>query len=198
MTKNKRILATLALLGAVVAGPSHAGANPFIGEVMCGGWNFAPQGWLEANGQLVSIAEYETLFQLIGTTYGGDGQNTFALPDLRSRVTVGSGTGQALSTRVIGQTGGTELKTLTASQLPPHTHGYSPLASLSDATATSPAGNLAANKARTTLYAPGPGNLSMQAVQTSTAGGNQPFSTIQPVLAVKCVVAVEGIFPSRP
>jgi microcystin-dependent protein len=192
MTKNKRILASMALLGAVVAGPGHAGALPFIGEVMCGGWNFAPQGWLEANGQILSIAENTALFSLIGTTYGGDGQTTFALPDLRGRVIVHQG-----SSRVMGQSGGTESNTLMASQLPPHTHGYSPLASLSDATATSPAGNLEANKTRTTLYAPGPGDLSMQAVQTSTAGGAQPYSNIKPVLAVKCAIAIFGIYPSQ-
>lgn len=181
--------------------PSTAAADPFIGEVMCGGWNFAPQGFMEMNGQLLSIAEYEALFALIGTTFGGDGQTTFALPDMRSRVVVGSGQGPGLSPRQLGEQGGTESETLTTAKMPAHSHFLAPPASLADATGKSPAANLASSKARTTLYAPGPGDVLMQAAQTTAVGGiggtAAPFDNRQPTLSVKCVIAVVGIFPQQ-
>jgi microcystin-dependent protein len=189
--------ASLGLLAALCAGPARAGAEPFIGQVMCGGWNFAPRGTLELAGQLLPIAEYETLFTLIGTTWGGDGQTTFALPDLRSRVIVGAGQGPGASAHPLGQIAGNETVTLNSNQLPPHSHGFAPPASIGDATDKSPAGKVAATKARTTLYAPAPGTLPMQAVQSGSVGGGQPHSTMQPYLAIKCVVAVEGIYPAQ-
>ncbi|MDN3920811.1 phage tail protein [Roseateles violae] len=187
----------LALPLALPALEARAGAEPFIGQVMCGGWNFAPRGTLELAGQLLPISQYETLFNLIGTNWGGDGQTTFALPDLRGRVVVGTGTGPGGVTRQLGESGGSETVTLGSSQLPAHTHGFAPPASPGDASSLSPAGKVAASKARTNLYAPGPGSLPMQSVQSASSGGNQPTSTLQPYLAVKCVVAVEGIYPSQ-
>lgn len=177
--------------------PSAAASNPFIGEVMCGGWNFAPQGFMEMNGQLLPIAEYDALFALIGTTFGGDGQTTFALPDMRSRVVVGSGQGPGLSPRQLGEPGGAESETLTAAKMPAHTHLVAPPASLADAVGKSPSGAVASSKARTTLYAPGPGTVAMQSAQTSSVGGNAALDNRQPTLAVKCVIAVFGIFPSQ-
>nr|WP_295078560.1 tail fiber protein [uncultured Roseateles sp.] len=198
MLLGRRALA-IPLMGLALAGiPSaHAGTDPFIGQVMCGGWNFAPNGWMEMDGRLLPIAEYDALFALIGTTFGGDGQTTFALPDTRSRMVVSQGQGPGLSNRVLGQAMGSESQTLTSSQLPAHSHGYRPQGSLGDATALSPAGAVAANKARTTLYAPGPGTVAMQGVQSSVAGGSQPFQVQQPYQAIKCVIAVWGIFPSQ-
>ena len=199
----------LAVLPALVGGlaasisplPSSAAADPFIGEVMCGGWNFAPQGFMEMNGQLLSIAEFEALFALIGTTFGGDGLTTFALPDMRSRMIVGSGLGPGLSARQLGELGGTETETLTTAKMPAHSHLLAPPASLADATGKSPAASLASSKARTTLYAPGPGDVLMQAAQTTAVGGTggiaAPFDNRQPTLSVKCVIAVVGIFPSQ-
>jgi microcystin-dependent protein len=146
------------------------------------------------NGQLLPIAGNEVLFTLIGTTWGGDGQTTFALPDMRGRAIMGSGTGPS---HPLGEVGGTESETLGTAQLPPHSHGFNPQASLSDASATSPAGKVFANKARTTLYAPGPGNVAMQATVSGTSGGAQPLNNMQPYLPVKCVVAAFGIFPAQ-
>ena len=176
---TRRFFRQLAVLPALVGGltalmtplPSAAAADPFIGEVMCGGWNFAPQGFMDMSGQLLPIAEYDALFALIGTTFGGDGQTTFALPDMRSRVVVGSGQGPGLSPRQLGEQSGTETETLTIAKMPAHSHGLAPPASLAAATGKSPAANLASSKARTTLYAPGPGNVLMQAAQSTTVGG---------------------------
>jgi len=181
--------------------PSTAAANPFIGEVMCGGWNFAPEGFMELNGQLLPIAQYEALFSLIGTTFGGDGQSTFALPDMRSRVIVGTGQGPGLSPRPLGEQGGTEFETLTTAKMPAHSHSVAPPASLADATGKSPAAGVASSKARTTLYAPGPGDVVMQAAQTTSVGGiggaAVPLENRQPTLSVKCVIAVSGIYPQQ-
>lgn len=199
----------LAPLSALISGltlllspvPCAAASDPFIGEVMCGGWNFAPQGFMEMNGQLLPIAEYDALFALIGTTFGGDGQSTFALPDMRSRVVVGAGQGPGLSPRALGEQGGSESETLTTAKMPAHTHGVAPPASLADATSKSPAAGVASSKARTTLYAPGPGTVAMQAAQSSSVGGSGGVAASidkrQPTLAVKCVIAVFGIFPSQ-
>lgn len=194
----RRALA-IPLMGLALAGmPSaHAGTEPFIGQVMCGGWNFAPSGWMEMDGRLLPISEYEALYVLIGTTFGGDGVQTFALPDTRSRMVVSQGQGPGLSNRVLGQTMGSESQTLTSSQLPAHSHGYRPQGSLGDAAALSPAGAVAANKARTTLYAPGPGTVPMQGVQSGVTGGSQPFQVQQPYQTIKCAIAVWGIFPSQ-
>ena len=206
---TRRFFRQLAVLPALVGGltalmsplPSAAAADPFIGEVMCGGWNFAPQGFMDLNGQLLPIAEYDGLFALIGTTFGGDGQTTFALPDMRSRVVVGSGQGPGLSPRQLGEQSGTETETLTIAKMPAHSHGLAPPASLADATGKSPAASIASSKARTTLYAPGPGNVLMQAAQSTTVGGvggaAAPLDNRQPTLSVKCVIAVVGIFPQR-
>ena len=178
--------------------PSAAASEPFVGEVMCGGWNFAPQGFMTLEGQLLPISQYDVLFALIGTTFGGDGQTTFALPDLRSRVVVGVGEGPGLAPRVLAEKGGSESEVLTTAKMPAHTHGVTPPASLTDATAKSPAGAIASSKARTTLYAAGPGDVAMQAAQTSSVGGSgAPLDNRQPTLAVQCVIAVEGIFPSQ-
>ena len=177
--------------------PSAAASDPFVGEVMCGGWNFAPQGFMTLEGQLLPISQYDVLFALIGTTFGGDGQTTFALPDLRSRVIVGAGQGPGLAPRTLGEQGGIESEVLTTAKMPAHSHGMAPPASLTDATAKSPAGAIASSKARTTLYAPGPGDVAMQAAQTTSVGGGASLNNRQPTLAVQCVIAVEGIFPQR-
>ena len=194
----KHTLTALALLGALgSATPSYADSEPFVGQIMCGGWNFAPVGWMELAGQTLPISENETLFNLIGTTWGGDGQTTFMLPDLRGRAIVGQGQGPGLSNHILGEVGGTEAISIGTAQMPNHSHSFQPRASSADATAKTPAGNVPASKARTTLYAPGPGDVAMQGVQSSTVGGGQPANHLQPYLPMKCAVAVFGIFPSQ-
>ena len=159
------------------------------------GGNFAPAGWMLCQGQLLPIAENETLFQLIGTTYGGDGQSTFALPNLSSRVPIHMGTGGG-STYVIGEAAGTENVTVTTPQLPLHTHSF--LVSTQAAASTDPTGQTLAKTATgQELYTLVQGPITnMSPTALSQAGGNQPHENIQPYLAVNYIISLFGIFPS--
>lgn len=189
-------LVTALGLACALHSPAAKAFQPYIGQVMCGGWNFAPIGWAAMEGQTLSIAEYEALFALIGTTYGGDGQSTFRLPDMRGRVALHQGQGPGLSNYVVGQTGGTETNTLTAQNLPAHLHTTAVLGSSNNATSQSAAGKAAATKTGVTLYTD-PSNIALQAgTQTSVAGGNQPINNLKPTLTINCVIATWGIFPS--
>lgn len=167
---------------------------PYVGEIRLFGGNFAPQDWLLCQGQLLPIALYETLFQLIGTTYGGDGVDTFRLPDLRGRVPVHMGTGPGLSQRVIGQTGGAEAVTLSAVHLPVHTHTLH--ASTAAASLAAPGGALLA---ATTVasYDTHAATTPMAAAAVTASGGNQPHDNMAPTLAVNYIIAIAGIFPSQ-
>jgi microcystin-dependent protein len=177
---------------------ASAQSEPFIGQIMCAGFTFAPQGWAEMNGQLLSIQQNNALFALIGTTYGGNGTTTFQLPDMRGRVMIHAGQGPGLTSRVQGESAGAEQVTLNNAQLPAHTHTVTPLGSAADATNVSPANGVPPTKARTTLYAPGPGSIAMSPVLTSPAGNNAPVPVMQPYVTIKCFIALQGIFPSRP
>ena len=189
--------AALALLG--VPGASSAQAtDPYLGQIMCAGFTFAPQGWAELNGQLLAISQNTALFSLLGTTYGGDGQSTFALPDLRGRMLMHAGAGPGLTNRDQGESAGSEQVSLNSAQLPAHNHVVTPQGSPSDASLQSPANGVPATKARTTLYAPGPGTVPMSPVLTSPAGSNAPVPLMPPFLAVKCFIAMYGVFPPRP
>ncbi|HJV63003.1 MAG TPA: tail fiber protein [Albitalea sp.] len=190
--------AAAAALSLIAAhGAASAQSEPFIGQIMCAGFNFAPRGWAQLNGQLLPIATNTALFSLLGTTYGGDGRTTFALPDMRGRVALHMGQGPGLTNRDLGEAAGTENVTLNNAQLPAHTHTVTPMGSPSDATQVSPAGGVPATKARTTLYAPGPGTVAMSPVLTSPAGSNMPVPVMQPYLTVNCFIALQGIFPAR-
>ena len=178
-------------------------SSPYIGEIRTVGFAFAPVGWLQCQGQLVNISDYEVLYNLIGTTYGGDGQTTFALPDMRSRVNVAAGYSAGLSSYTPGQRAGSETVTLTTQQMPAHTHAFT--ASLNAATAgaivNTPAGNYPAD-ASAAIYASGPTGTDMLAANIITgmaqpAGGNQPHANIQPVLALTCIICCEGIYPPQ-
>jgi microcystin-dependent protein len=166
-------------------------AQPYVGEIRMFGGNFAPAGWFFCEGQLLPISEYETLFNLIGTTYGGDGQSTFALPDLRGRIPLHQGNGFTLA-----QTGGVETVTLTVSQTPAHSHAL--LATGNAATGASPAGTVLATAAAATITPYGSdnpiGSLSAQAL--SSVGGSQPHENMQPYLCVDFIISLFGIFPS--
>jgi microcystin-dependent protein len=167
-------------------------SQPYVGEVRMFGGNFAPAGWMFCQGQLLPIDEYETLFNLIGTTFGGDGQSTFALPDLQSRLPIHQGSGFTL-----GSNGGQEEVTLTVSQIPNHTH---PLAATSDAATTDvPTNNLLAalETAGSELYVPSAGTSSLAPTAVSTSGGSQPHSNIQPYLCVNFIISLFGVFPSQ-
>lgn len=189
----------LTLWGAALLAPAaHAQAEPFLGQIMCAGFNFAPRGWAFADGSLLPIATNTALFSLLGTTYGGDGRTTFALPDLRGRVIIGAGQSPGTSGRALGERGGSETQFIAVNQLPPHSHTVTPQASSQDASSISPAGKAPATKARTTLYAdPTPGT-NMAPSTTSVTGAGQPLSVMPPFTTFSCFIATEGIFPSRP
>jgi microcystin-dependent protein len=176
---------------------SAQASDPFLGQLMCGAFNFPPKGWARLDGQLLAISQNTALFALLGTNFGGNGQTTFALPDMRGRVLIHDGQGPGLTPRTIGESAGTEEVTLNNAQLPAHTHTVTPQGSNADATLVSPANGVPPTKARTTLYAPGPGTVPMSPVLTSPAGSNSPVPVMQPYLTVNCFIAVQGVFPSR-
>lgn len=171
-------------------------AEPFLGQIQPFGFNFAPRGWAMCNGQLMSIAQNTALFSLLGTTYGGDGQVTFALPNLQSRFPVHFGQGPGLSQYDLGQVGGVESETLLSTQMPAHTHPIAVNASSGTKLNAIPAANnigagqIYTNAALDSVLDPG----------TATAGisgGSQPFPILPPYLALNWCIALEGIFPSR-
>jgi microcystin-dependent protein len=165
-------------------------AQPYVGEIRMFAGNFAPAGWMFCEGQLLPISEYETLFNLIGTTYGGDGQSTFALPDLRGRLPIHQGNGFTLA-----ETGGVENVTLTVQQIPAHAHAM--LASLNAGGGTSPANNLPGQSSSAIrLYRQQPANAGMNAAAITATGGSQPHTNFQPYLCVDFIISLFGIFPS--
>jgi microcystin-dependent protein len=168
-------------------------ATPFLGEIKLVAFTFAPRGYAFCSGQLLAIAQNDALFALIGTTYGGDGQTTFALPDLRSRVPVHQGTLAGGQTYSIGQQGGVENVTLVATQLPPHVHGGPQAAANGTPTAT--AANALPASGGPALYA-GP-SAPAASLALTAAGSSQPHDNMPPFLALNYVIALEGVFPSR-
>lgn len=190
------IIAVLALLTGLLHQPDLHAEDPFIGEVMCGGWNFCPDGWLDCNGQLISIAENTALYSLIGTTYGGDGQYTFALPNIQGRTMVHQGTGSGLTTRTLGQTGGAETVTLTTNQLPSHSHSV--VAHSGAEKSASPTGKIPGTTAAATpVYSSTTPNSTLASGVVGTAGSSHPHNNLQPYLVMKCCIALQGIFPSQ-
>jgi microcystin-dependent protein len=199
--------------------------DPILGTVIMFGFNFAPRGWMFCQGQLLPINQYTALFSLLGTTYGGNGQTTFALPDMRGRVPVGQGTGPGLSAYTTGETVGTENNTITSNQLPAHTHAAT-ATSTSASTSTSalygenvigtlalPYNKMLAGSTAGNIYtAPSAlpnKSLAAESIVTTTTttttttvavaptGGSQPMPNIQPSLCLNYCIAIEGIFPSR-
>jgi microcystin-dependent protein len=166
-------------------------ASPFLGQIQIFGFNFAPRGWAFCNGQLLSISQNTALFSLLGTTYGGNGQTTFALPNLQGRVPMHVGQGPGLTNRTQGEVAGTETHTLNANEMPVHTH--TARASSGDASDTTPVGNVLAGGG---AYAAAP-NQAMNALAITTAGGSQPHNNLQPYLVLNFCIALQGIFPSR-
>ncbi len=170
-------------------------SEPFLGEIRMFGFNFTPQGWAPCNGQLLPINQNQALFSLLGTTYGGDGRTTFALPDMRSRVPACQGQCPGLSSYAEGQAGGAETVTLAAAQMPGHTHPVK--ASSSAADSEQPGGRTLGRSASHIYTAKPDASTVMNADMLGDAGGSQPHSNIQPYLAVNFCIALSGIFPSR-
>lgn len=219
--------------------------EPLLGEIKWVPYNFTPVGWADCNGQLLPISQNTALFSLLGTTFGGDGRTTFALPDMRGRVSLHVGQGSGLSDRVLGEVGGEETHTLTVAEIPSHDHGVSShthsvpalavdvKASSTDATSTTAQGNVLATPAAaaggndhdkgkhkgadkdldtpTNIYNAGPANVSLAAGSAMTlpgttgggsgttmaTGGGAAHQNMQPFLAMRCIIATQGIFPSR-
>jgi microcystin-dependent protein len=174
-------------------------ATPYIGEIRLFAGTYAPLGWLLCDGSLKSIAQYDTLYTLLGTTYGGDGVNTFSLPDLRSRVPVHMGTSTSGTNYVQGQMAGTETVTLTTTQIPKHTH---PVYGAAGTAISSPANalptTLQSAQGGTMLYGAGTGALtSLLPTSVTPAGGSQPHNNLQPYVAATYIIAFQGIYPTR-
>jgi microcystin-dependent protein len=171
-------------------------AQPYVGEIRMFAGNFAPLGWNFCDGTMLSIGENTTLHQLIGTTYGGDGQTTFQLPDLRGRVPLHMGQGTGLNNYIIGQSGGLNEVTLSVGQLPSHSHNMN--ASGAIANASSPTNAiLAASSQATVFYGVAPDGDAMHQSTIGSAGGSQPHSNLQPYVCISFIIALQGLFPSQ-
>ena len=164
-------------------------AQPYVGEIRMFAGNFAPAGWMFCEGQLLPISENETLFQLIGTTYGGDGESTFALPDLRGRIPIHQGNGF-----ILAETGGAEEITLTVNQIPAHSHPM--LASADQGNTLNVQNNLASSTLTSTPYFNAPPTTPLSPQVISSVGGSQPHTNFQPYLCVDFIISLFGIFPS--
>jgi microcystin-dependent protein len=170
-------------------------AQPYVGEIRLFAGNFAPAGWMFCDGQPLPISENETLFQLIGTTYGGDGQETFNLPNLQSRVPVHQGQGGGLSPYQISEQVGVEQVTLTTQQIPVHNHAM--VASTSAGTSNAPLDNVFATPSVTKLYRVGTPSDPFPATLLQPAGGSQPHENLMPYIAINYIISLYGIFPSQ-
>ena len=171
-------------------------SEPFLGMIATFGFTFAPRGWALCNGQLLSIAQNTALFSLLGTTYGGDGQTTFALPNLQSRVPLHFGQGTGLSQYDLGEVTGVETVTLTQGQMAPHNHNSTTPATGADANSVDPAAGAVLGTG-TNIYRVAAASVQMSPTPTSLTGGGQPFSDLQPLLTINFCIALEGIYPSR-
>ena len=176
-------------------------SEPFLGQLKIFAGNFAPVGWAFCDGALLAIVQNEPLFNLIGTTYGGDGQTTFALPDLRGRLPLHQGTGPGGFTTVLGESGGTEAVTLPVSQLPVHSH--TAMGNQGGGNTPTPVGNVWSydpggdNAAYRTLGQNEAPNAQMSSIAIGPAGGSQPHTNLQPFLCVNFIIALEGVFPTQ-
>jgi len=171
-------------------------SEPFIGQVIIFAGNFAIRGYAMCNGQLLSIAQNTALFSILGTTYGGNGQTTFALPNLQSRFPIHFGQGPGLSSYDLGQQSGAESVTISTNNMPAHAHPFQVPANENDGSSKEPLNAFLA-KATNNLYAATTDGTKMGAGNTGLIGGSQPMGTLPPYLALNFLIALEGIFPSR-
>jgi len=169
--------------------------EPYIGQIQAFGFNFAPVGWAQCNGQLLPIAEYDALFSLLGTTYGGDGQTTFALPDLRGRSIIHPGSGSGLSPIQLGQSGGQETVTITINQLPSHNHIVSVAVNTGNGEESDSTKYIASHASAFSETSTGKDVLN--GVNQTIVGSNQPVNIRNPYLGMNFCIALEGIYPTR-
>lgn len=195
----KQSLAVVALMVGLLQPPSSAwaqAADPFIGQLMMGAWNFCPNGWLKAEGQILSIQQHNALFSLLGTMYGGNGQTTFALPDLRGRVPVqwGSGPG-GLATQQPGERGGEVMHALTVNEMPPHQHSLNASIGRTDSIAE---GNMLPAREEQGFARPERGKpTALHPMSVGPAGAGMPHNVMPPYLTITVCIAVQGVFPSH-
>lgn len=189
----RTLVLMLVVVGALAV--SAAAQQPFIGEVDLVAFNFPPAGWAFCDGSLVPIAENQALFSLIGTTFGGDGQSTFALPDLRGRRALGMGQGPGLSPYVLGQSGGEEQVSLTVGQIPAHSHTF--FASAAHGNSLQPGGNYWASASQVNLYSTNSSHVAMAPPAIGMTGGGQPHDNRSPYLVMNYIISLFGIFPSQ-
>jgi microcystin-dependent protein len=168
-------------------------SQPYVGEIRMFAGNFAPAGWMFCEGQVLPISDYETLFNLIGTTYGGDGQSTFALPDLRGRIPVHAGTGGG-ATYTLAQSSGTETVTLTTQQLPAHSHPY--LVTTNIATQAGPSGQVLGQSSVAKMYFSANPARALASNAIGSTGGNQPHDNFQPYLCIDFIISLFGVYPT--
>jgi len=180
------------LVNTLPINDANAGDEPFVGEISYFAGNFPPRGWAFCDGQLLAISQYDALFSLLGTMYGGDGRTTFALPDMRGRVAIHHGAGPGLSNRVQGAKFGTEVETATVSNLPAHNHALM-------VSSDSPSSSVATNRAlaSTMIYATEAPNSTLDNSSLAATGGSQSINNKQPAATARCIISLFGIYPSR-
>src|SRR6185312_4719193 len=179
-------------------------SQPYVGQILMFAGNFAPAGWMTCQGQTIPISENETLFQLIGTTYGGDGESTFNLPDLQGRVAIHQGTGPGLSTYQIGQAAGTESVTLNTNQIPAHNHIVPTFVNAAGGVSNKPSpayilsgeGSTASGGGDAFVYATPGAQVQMSGQMVAGSGGSQPHENIQPILTITYIISLFGVFPT--
>ena len=174
-------------------------ADPFVAEIRIFPFNFAPKGWARCDGQLLPISQNTALFSLLGTTYGGDGKSTFALPDLQGRTPMHPGQGPGLSLHDLGETGGTETVTLLQSEIPNHPHSMRANTDIADVQTPSDARSIARSQNANAYRAPsGQPVVQLDPGALAPAGGDQPHNNLQPYLTLYFNIALQGVFPPRP
>jgi len=173
--------------------------NSFVGAIWSFGFNFAPYGWAQCNGQLLPIAEYQALYSLIGTTYGGDGQSSFGVPDLRGRTPIGVGNGAGLPAYVLGQSGGSESVTLTAANLPPHNHAVlsASVPTAAAASTSAAASNYFATGSTQVYNSAGGSSMANTTGVSGNTGSSIPLSILSPYLCINYCISLFGIYPTR-
>lgn len=190
-----RLILLIALVFILLPATGLAQATePFIGQLACVPFNFAPKGWALCNGQLLSIAQNQSLYALLGTTYGGNGQTTFGLPDLRGRVPISAGQGPGLSNYNLGQLGGEETHTLTLNEIPSHTHALNSTSTVGSS--DDPTGNLPAKNAAGVPQYGATANGTMSGAAVGAVGEGHSHNNMQPYLTLYWIIALEGVFPS--
>ena len=169
--------------------------DPFVAEIRIFPFNFSPKGWAFCDGQILPLSQNTALFSLLGTTYGGDGKSTFALPDLQGAAAMHPGQGPGLSLHDLGEVGGSDTVSLLESEMPSHSHSL--VASQSDGVSTHPAGNLFAQGVGVQVWGTNPPNTSLHLSAIATAGGSGPHNNMQPYLTLNFCIALQGVFPPR-